>query len=233
MVPGTTGRRELGRGWSLSIGALCAKDRAVVNASVIIIKSDGTNASMPIAGERLVVGRDKAAGLRIPVPSVSRRHCEFFVEDESVLVIRDLGSSNGTFVNRERIEEAELDSGDLVSIGSVVLAVQIGDADAVDPRQAFRDGIVELGVPDAVASASAPSTISEPAPAAESDPLEDSDDLMAVETTVSPPPAEAPADLGARGNVAADLAGKDDPDGSSFIDFDFEFDDDDDDQPSL
>jgi len=52
--------------------------------------------------------------------TVSRRHAEFVTRDE-VTSVRDVGSLNGTYVNRERIEEARLSSGDEVQIGKFKL----------------------------------------------------------------------------------------------------------------
>ena len=48
--------------------------------------------------------------------TVSRRHAELS-RDGNVFTIRDLGSLNGTFVNRKRIDSAELEEGDEVQIG--------------------------------------------------------------------------------------------------------------------
>ena len=52
--------------------------------------------------------------------TVSRRHAEFVTEDGRTTV-RDVGSLNGTYVNRERIEESRLSSGDEVQIGKFKL----------------------------------------------------------------------------------------------------------------
>jgi pSer/pThr/pTyr-binding forkhead associated (FHA) protein len=52
--------------------------------------------------------------------TVSRRHAEFSTSDEGTAV-RDVGSLNGTFVNRKRIEEVKLASGDEVQIGKFKL----------------------------------------------------------------------------------------------------------------
>ncbi len=52
--------------------------------------------------------------------TVSRRHAEFVTSDEGTTV-RDVGSLNGTFVNRKRIEQAKLASGDEVQIGKFKL----------------------------------------------------------------------------------------------------------------
>ena len=51
-----------------------------------------------------ILGRGREATLTLPHPLVSRQHCEI-METEGALVVRDLGSLNGTFVANERIEQ--------------------------------------------------------------------------------------------------------------------------------
>ncbi|TWT86900.1 putative cyclic-di-GMP phosphodiesterase AdrB [Pseudobythopirellula maris] len=69
------------------------------------------------------VGRTPEANLSIPCPTVSNAHAEFEYDNASLLV-RDLGSTNGTFVNGVRITgECSLNPGDLVQFARVVLRV--------------------------------------------------------------------------------------------------------------
>jgi hypothetical protein len=58
----------------------------------------------------------------VPHPSVSRQHCEVWLTNEAVLV-RDLGSRNGTFVEGERVNEAELMQGQTLRLGDVELVL--------------------------------------------------------------------------------------------------------------
>lgn len=53
-------------------------------------------------------------------PAISRQHCQLVVDRRAVL-IRDLQSSNGTFVNGRRVEEIELVDGDCIRIGKAIL----------------------------------------------------------------------------------------------------------------
>src|SRR5689334_4805107 len=57
-----------------------------------------------IAGTGVTVGRREPADIVLPDSEVSRAHCRLVVRDEE-LWVRDLGSTNGTFVNGERVVE--------------------------------------------------------------------------------------------------------------------------------
>ena len=70
-----------------------------------------------------VIGRRDSAAVQLVDPWVSREHCELNVEDGN-LVIRDLGSTYGTFVNRKPVTEAVLKPGDDVQIGISLFRVR-------------------------------------------------------------------------------------------------------------
>jgi len=74
-------------------------------------------APMPVSNERsLVIGRSRGCDLRLPDSDTSRRHAEIY-KDADGYVLRDLGSTNGTFVNDRQIQEHRLEPGDRVLIG--------------------------------------------------------------------------------------------------------------------
>jgi len=64
------------------------------------------------------IGRGRDASLSLTHPLVSRQHCEF-VELNGRVLVRDLNSLNGTFIGSERITEAVLKPGDLITVGTV------------------------------------------------------------------------------------------------------------------
>ncbi|EAQ79104.1 FHA domain-containing protein [Blastopirellula marina] len=64
------------------------------------------------------IGRGAGANLQLSHPLVADEHCDILVRGEEILV-RDLGSENGTFVNRDRIDLAQLAPGQLLTIGDV------------------------------------------------------------------------------------------------------------------
>jgi EAL domain-containing protein (putative c-di-GMP-specific phosphodiesterase class I) len=68
------------------------------------------------------IGRRPALHLTLPMESISTEHAEFY-EDGGKLRLRDLGSTNGTFVNRLRIEDAAVSDGDVVHFADIQFQV--------------------------------------------------------------------------------------------------------------
>ena len=89
--------------------------------------------TFPLEKEEILLGRDLANDIPISDPEVSRRHARFIMQGESIMV-EDLGSTNGTFLNGQRISSAQqLRVGDVITLGEdIVLAFeQVGyDPDA-------------------------------------------------------------------------------------------------------
>ena len=67
-------------------------------------------------GEKTVIGRSPECDVFLDDVTVSRKHAEL-VRDGDAFTITDLGSLNGTFVNKKRIETAQLEDDDEVQIG--------------------------------------------------------------------------------------------------------------------
>ena len=83
----------------------------------------GLHWSLPDGATR--IGRDPEDGIFLDDVTVSRHHAELAVSDDR-LVLRDLGSTNGTYVNGSRHDEVELRSGDEVIIGRFHLVIARG-----------------------------------------------------------------------------------------------------------
>jgi transcriptional regulator with PAS, ATPase and Fis domain len=78
-----------------------------------------------IGAEPLVVGSDAACGVRIEDPHVSRRHAEIR-RTAAGIVLRDLGSRNGTFVGRIAVKEVVLASGAEIRVGRTTIRFETG-----------------------------------------------------------------------------------------------------------
>lgn len=111
------------------------------------LEASGTGAA---AGQRYpldplpaLIGRQPGARVQISAPSVSRLHAEIDAAPDGSLRLRDLGSTNGCFVNGRRIQRAEtILSGDLIHIGDVeLLLVERHGGTAIESDAATRIGL--------------------------------------------------------------------------------------------
>ena len=73
-------------------------------------------------GQSVLVGRAVTSDLPVYDSTVSRRHAEV-THTPHGLTVKDLGSSNGTFVNGSRIAEATVSDGDIVTFGKVAFNI--------------------------------------------------------------------------------------------------------------
>jgi transcriptional regulator with GAF, ATPase, and Fis domain len=84
--------------------------------------------AFPITDEGLVIGRHAESQIQVLDLAVSRRHCEVRLGSEQRWVLRDLGSSCGTFVNSRPVDERALEHGDLVQVGTTWLVFLLYDS---------------------------------------------------------------------------------------------------------
>src|SRR5262245_53302026 len=81
-----------------------------------------------------LIGRGFATDFKIDDPSVSSSHCEITVNNETAL-IKDLGSTNGTFINQAQVQEAKLETGHAIRLGGVNMVFYADDAAATPVAQ--------------------------------------------------------------------------------------------------
>lgn len=80
----------------------------------------------------LIVGRGRDAEINLPDPSVSRVHARLISQPDGHVLVEDMGSANGTFVNNQRVRIWQLSEGDILRFGNVEFQVEIPTADTVD-----------------------------------------------------------------------------------------------------
>jgi serine phosphatase RsbU (regulator of sigma subunit) len=108
-----------------------------VQTAYLLDESDHRGESRVAVGDLLLVGRTSDCGFIISDPSASRHHMEITVSD-GVYRWRDLDSTNGVFVNEEKMTEGVLNPGDRIRIGATVLRFEMLDADPLSDNLAER-----------------------------------------------------------------------------------------------
>ena len=89
-----------------------------IKGPALVVRSGGGRAGETFHpdSERTTIGRSPDCGIFLDDVTVSRKHAVLSQKD-GVFTIEDQGSLNGTFVNRKRVESAELEDGDELQIG--------------------------------------------------------------------------------------------------------------------
>src|SRR4051794_33557946 len=99
-----------------------------------MFRSDGDRRSFSLHKDTTIIGRREDCDLRIPLGEISRKHCRL-IKDGDALRIEDLGSSNGTYHNGQRVQEAVIGPGDTLQVGSIAFVVQIDGMPADEELQ--------------------------------------------------------------------------------------------------
>lgn len=93
-------------------------------AFLYVEKGPGAGQLVPVRQGVLVIGRASVSDLRLQHPSISRRHAQLTRRGERFF-FKDLGSQNGTFINKEKIgSEVELSPGDSIGMGNALLKLR-------------------------------------------------------------------------------------------------------------
>ena len=87
------------------------------------IRPDGTNRTFSVDGRPLTIGRAPDNGLVLRDGRVSRHHARLYGR-RGALLLADLGSTNGSWVNDRRVEEMALGEGDRIRVGDTILVVE-------------------------------------------------------------------------------------------------------------
>ncbi|MDX2038259.1 MAG: FHA domain-containing protein [Isosphaeraceae bacterium] len=139
-TPSNSRRRERPGEAAPPVGVPGGGFEIVKPAVRLVIESGGdAGRTIELGRRRLLIGRDESCGLRIVAASVSRMHAAIDMIDDRV-ILRDLGSTNGTRLNDLEFqnESRELRDGDRIGIGPALLRVELSIAAAAshpDPTQ--------------------------------------------------------------------------------------------------
>jgi len=96
-------------------------------ASLIVVSGKEIGREYKLNQDRMILGRSLQAEVQIYDGKVSRKHSQIIIEENNLFTLVDLRSTNGTFINNDRISEKELTDGDKIQVGDTVLKFLIQD----------------------------------------------------------------------------------------------------------
>ncbi|RJQ31115.1 MAG: FHA domain-containing protein [Actinobacteria bacterium] len=102
----------------IDVSAILEDEEAVL----VVKKGPIVGQRMPLSNGETLIGRDPKCDIFLNDITVSRRHAKLAFNSETKKAsVKDIGSLNGTYVNNQRSDESDLNSGDEVQIGKFVL----------------------------------------------------------------------------------------------------------------
>ena len=110
---------------------LTAEDQATIEALrpgtalLVVLRGPNTGARFLLDDQQIAAGRHPDSDIFLDDVTVSRKHA-VFVQENDGYAVRDVGSLNGTYVNRELVDHAALRTGDEVQIGKFRLVFYAG-----------------------------------------------------------------------------------------------------------
>ena len=111
-------------------------------AKLVVLTEGFTGRTLELTTAKTSIGRVDDNQFALPEPSVSSHHCEVWLKGDD-LVVKDLGSTNGTFLHENQLsadKEAVLKPGQILRLGQVELRYETGKKQAEQPRQTVRIG---------------------------------------------------------------------------------------------
>lgn len=93
-----------------------------------IISGDSSGYTLPVSGSNQRIGRADSNDLCLPDGSVSGSHCEISIDSGGNLLVLDLGSTNGTFVEGQRVSKALVQPGQRLRLGNIEMLFESNPA---------------------------------------------------------------------------------------------------------
>ena len=114
-------------------------------AKLVLLSAGMTGRTHELKAEKTTIGRVEDNMFQIAEPSVSSHHCEVLLRGKEV-VVKDLNSTNGTYINGEKISEAPLNPGQILRLGQIEMRLETDAAPAGPPGKLAQTMVMQRGV---------------------------------------------------------------------------------------
>jgi pSer/pThr/pTyr-binding forkhead associated (FHA) protein len=108
-------------------------------AIVLIIREGGTTKKVRLTSKPLIAGRSSKSPLQINDGLCSGQHCAFVINKDSRVLVKDLESTNGTFLNDCKIMDSHIMLDDVIKIGECEISIDRDELTTKEKKQLTRD----------------------------------------------------------------------------------------------
>jgi pSer/pThr/pTyr-binding forkhead associated (FHA) protein len=114
-------------------------------AKLVLLSEGMTGRTHELKAEKTTVGRVEDNMFQIAEPSVSSHHCEILLKGNEVIV-RDLNSTNGTFINGDKVSESPLKPGQILRLGQIEMRLETDAPPPSSPKKLDQTMVMQRGV---------------------------------------------------------------------------------------
>src|SRR6266478_1328356 len=114
-------------------------------AKLVVLSAGMTGRTHELKVDKTTIGRVEDNTFQIAEPSVSSHHCELVLRGNDVLV-KDLNSTNGTFINGEKVSESVLKAGQVLRLGQIEMRLETDAAPPAPSKKIDQTMVMQRGV---------------------------------------------------------------------------------------
>jgi pSer/pThr/pTyr-binding forkhead associated (FHA) protein len=114
-------------------------------AKLVVLSAGMTGRTQELKVEKTTIGRVEDNTFQIAEPSVSSHHCEVLLRGNDV-VVRDLNSTNGTFINGEKVAESAIKPGQILRLGQIEMRLETDAPASPAKKQIDQTMVMQRGV---------------------------------------------------------------------------------------
>ena len=112
--------------------------------ALVVMTGKQLGKKFDLAGAKSVIGRSSECEVSIKEEDLSRQHAEIYVEGDGKVKVVDLGSTNGTFVNKKKVKEAYLENGDQLRCGNTIFKfLSEGSVDSIYHDELYKQATLD------------------------------------------------------------------------------------------
>lgn len=113
-------------------------------AKLVLLSAGMTGRTHELKADKTTIGRVEDNVFQIAEPSVSSHHCEILLQGNDV-VVKDLNSTNGTFINGQKVSDSPLKPGQILRLGQIEMRLET-DSGAPAPKKLDQTLVMQRGV---------------------------------------------------------------------------------------